>query len=621
MVSFLHLQQEEVSVVYQSRPKVRMVVQYLVQNSNKLAFLPRDETEKSRIATASAFLSSFIADADLFTDWMYYLEIVRRSEDEVHINGSIRRLQIASCLCGTAAWFAIGSDGRLVDWIRRVSWFIVWACYSVAELILYWFPRVIIFCIFCGCINENNDRYYKGIKDNMRKKLNEYFQHGFDVSSGFLLMLGIIAEDLPQIIVTFLVEDASGSPENEGISNGAYLNLIVAIFDILHKLAAAWDDRNLFVNTGSGIRTCTGHDGDVWSLAVVGKDKIVSASCDGNGILWDIRGKKAKPVNTVDLREHIFQGTIAKLNDGNIVATSSDPDGKIQVFNLKTGDCIDSIDHGYNAECTVVSNRGNYVLTSKRAGDDSTVDENNDSVFNVFNPTRTNGNGNRSQGKITKWRWDGNKLKLETVYPHRADSIVIIGDDRFVSANETSQEEGNPILWDVKSGSRNRKFKIAKEGSKVTAMSKCDDSSFLVASVHGDDTTVDMFDVGGEDPKTSMTIKGSKVKYLVSVGVDRFVSCNKESSEAILWDISSGVNLHTFRGHDEWIRDLVFLRGQHKIATASADRTVKVWPIPRLKEARKYGHDTAPGDNDIESQGVSLGFGRWKLEDQRSEHG
>ena len=61
-------------------------------------------------------------------------------------------------------------------------------------------------------------------------------------SSGTVLFFGILLEDIPQLVITFRIEDKikSDDPMRQ-ISNAALINLLFATFDILHKLAQAYD--------------------------------------------------------------------------------------------------------------------------------------------------------------------------------------------------------------------------------------------------------------------------------------------------------------------------------------------------------------------------------------------
>ena len=59
-------------------------------------------------------------------------------------------------------------------------------------------------------------------------------------SSSAILLFDIVIEDIPQLVVTFLIEDNIKSDDPTGrISDAVLLNLTFAIFDILYKVAEA----------------------------------------------------------------------------------------------------------------------------------------------------------------------------------------------------------------------------------------------------------------------------------------------------------------------------------------------------------------------------------------------
>mmetsp|Transcript_32880 Transcript_32880/g.48238 ORF Transcript_32880/g.48238 Transcript_32880/m.48238 type:complete len:92 (-) Transcript_32880:376-651(-) len=60
-------------------------------------------------------------------------------------------------------------------------------------------------------------------------------------STGHIFFLAVVLEDIPQIILTFLIEGVHGE---DGITSLAVINLMTATYDILIKLAEAYDNRD-----------------------------------------------------------------------------------------------------------------------------------------------------------------------------------------------------------------------------------------------------------------------------------------------------------------------------------------------------------------------------------------
>ena len=120
------------------------------------------------------------------------------------------------------------------------------------------------------------------------RRIESFFDSGFQFSRGHLLFLSIFLEDVPQVFVTFMVEDVlkEGGTISD-ISSAAQLNLLIALFDIGHKIAESWDSREDVGKTGGGIRTLRSHTDKVASLLAMGGAKFLSSSSDGTLKLWD----------------------------------------------------------------------------------------------------------------------------------------------------------------------------------------------------------------------------------------------------------------------------------------------------------------------------------------------
>jgi platelet-activating factor acetylhydrolase IB subunit alpha len=59
-------------------------------------------------------------------------------------------------------------------------------------------------------------------------------------------------------------------------------------------------------------------------------------------------------------------------------------------------------------------------------------------------------------------------------------------------------------------------------------------------------------------------------QYVISGSRDKVIK---------LWDTQSGQCLHTFIGHDNWVRGVVFHPSGKYLLSASDDKTLKVWDL------------------------------------------
>jgi WD40 repeat protein len=164
---------------------------------------------------AISFVTSVASDMDLIADWIFFRSSVlsnRQYQEQLNeslnsnntddggqyraedlIPPTLIRLSFISCILGTFMWLVLATDGRIITPICR--------------------------------------------------------RFGIDsLSMGFVLFICVLVEDIPQITLTFLIEEYY--EEGRSLSNYALCNIIVSLYDLLIKLAEAYDDRNDYVETG-----------------------------------------------------------------------------------------------------------------------------------------------------------------------------------------------------------------------------------------------------------------------------------------------------------------------------------------------------------------------------------
>jgi len=165
------------------------------------------EPTKRKPFRAIALLTSFASDLDVISDWLFYRDTLTNDKDykadladnpdpdasSYLIPPLMMSLLFLICIIGTCMWLVLATDGRiLTPLLKRLG------------------------------------------VENM--------------SMGHMLFLCVVLEDVPQVVLTFLVEDYY--EENGGLSNFAVMNLTVSLYDTLIKLAEAFDERNDVVETG-----------------------------------------------------------------------------------------------------------------------------------------------------------------------------------------------------------------------------------------------------------------------------------------------------------------------------------------------------------------------------------
>ena len=191
---------------------------------------------------ARDFLGSCASDIDMILDWWFYADTYIKDTKNV-IPATLQYIHLFFTILGTLSWISLASDGRAVD-------------YCVIR------PLRLLECIFfsCGrCCKPKPPNSLRSIKPlgsssssnkvlpvtelwEETKSENKWKLNSVRISTGFLLFCGILLEDIPQIILSFLVQEFKG--EEESMAAGLLIaNMLTSIYNALIKLADAYDQK------------------------------------------------------------------------------------------------------------------------------------------------------------------------------------------------------------------------------------------------------------------------------------------------------------------------------------------------------------------------------------------
>jgi WD40 repeat protein len=329
-----------------------------------------------------------------------------------------------------------------------------------------------------------------------------------------------------------------------GFSDSAKLNLIVSVLDIFHKLAQAYDDRDVLFKTGDGSdMTLFGHRDRVTSLAVTESNHLLSASLDETTKLWDLTSGKV--VRTFKALGRHHNGVAMLSNDKFVVAAK---DG-LAIFSTNSSDVEKEIKTNEEVRCVVVSIEDGYFL----AGTKSTI-----------------------------IKYDSNTYEERDRFCNeRASHIAILDSERFNSGNTFSLSKKCSLLKMTDKTSQ----EITLAGI-FRCVCKVNASLFLT----GSDKGIQLWDADNLDQCTK-TFGTDSTSSLGIINDDLFVSGGWNPGVAKLWNMKSGECLATFKGHTSRINDVMYLPEQKAIATASDDHSIKVWPIGQYLEKANEGED------------------------------
>jgi len=354
----------------------------------------------------------------------------------------------------------IASDGRFLEYFRKCLKTVIIGFIKIMHC-LFFFPL-----IAAGYVTESLccevlatkidgvsvvvDNWFIGLKNTV-----EYRSYrGFYLSHSVVILLGALLEDLPQIIITVIIDDY----EEDKISDTAKVNIIMALFGLLNKFGEAYDLWGTKVHIGEGERMGllrTFRDYTVRSnsgIKAIGAKTFLSLSKDGTAKIWDI-SIDAAPVRKfcAILREKTYAiNDVAMVPDNGILLAARS--GVMQVVDADTGETRVSTVVEEGIRSITVSPDGRIVLAVW--GDDCILGLELPSFECVVGFVR------------------------EEMFVQK---IIFLDDSHFVGA----YSDGNFLLYNIKYKRPIRRF--TGHLDEITALIEIDSDSFLSGSK---DTTI-----------------------------------------------------------------------------------------------------------------------------------
>ena len=453
-----------------------MVVSILVQ---RYASSDRDINVGKKKFRAISLLTSVASDFDLIADWWFFAAV--KNEDSVPL--ILKQLQLGFCLVGLFTWLTLASDGRLIK------------------------PLLKLF--------------------NIR---------GF--GTGHYLIIAVILEDIPQIILTALIEVRLDS----GTFTYAVINFMTAIYDILIKVAEAYDERHDVHDTsGWQLKTFVGHQRIVTSVTNIDDKIFASGSADKTIKLWNI--KKENSFRTLTGHKHRVS-CIATFDENTIISGSWDR--TIKIWNMTIGECISTLVGHNDAVTSVVKVNENIIASGSF--------DNTTKIWNLES---------------------GTCIRTLIGHEYRVNSIAKIDRNKIV----TGSSDVTAKLWNISSGACIQTY----EGHSQSVLSVASCNKDIILSCSGD-LTAKMWNIGKGNCIRTFFGHTKPVSLVMDFDDNSFLTTSADKTMK-LWEKETAYCLRTFPIHHNC--SCIAKRSDQTVLTGLTDTYVKQWSITTISD-KKY---------------------------------
>jgi WD40 repeat protein len=451
--------------------------------------VPRQATRQRRKrCKATKCLTSLAADVDVITDWIFYFHC--RYEDQEYraeyqenpdgekspylIPPAMMSLIFVVCVLGTCLWMILATDGKLATPLLRIM--------------------------------------------------------GYDkLSMGYVLFLSVVVEDVPQVILTFLVEDYF--KENGHFNNYALINVIASLYDTLIKLAEAFDERADVVETGIWCKdSIWAHNKKVMCVLPL---PILEDDDDVNLPAASLRGSRMGSRNRFSsTRIHVDNGRTTTRQSLLQEARGIVSETKLPRLRFLSASKDQTV-RLWDTESRSAGFKRNKCV-QKFKGHSGSV-----SCMAIVNFPR------QCQRNLSGHIGPDDESVIHTVH---GDGISFL----------TGSHDGTIKLWDTESSDAHRTFHIAANDSVVV----------------NDSVKVTCIAYLGNDP-TAM-FSSSNMRFHQSNN-DHLFASGYESGKVRIWDLTTGMCLSEFEAHNGKVHAMCRVKNASQFATAGADAMVKVW--------------------------------------------
>jgi len=333
------------------------------------------------------------------------------------------------------------------------------------------------------------------------------------------------------------------------------------------------------------------HKYEVYSVAFCPNSRfLVSGSVDSTVRIWDVqKGKKIKI-----LRGHKYTVFSVAINPNGTHIASASRDKTIKLWDISTGKRLRTLSGHTDIVCSVSWNPDGNKLAS--ASFDNTVriwdartgetiriigrdvfdNQVADAKFSPDGSKIVTAGGNLTGATPRITIWDSESGSVLSRFSNHYDTVVSVNWDKEGKRILTASYDTTAGIFNAENGERITTFTENADPLRQAALSK--DENWLVTGSDGKKINIWNAKTGILEHCIDFialvyTVAIHPLNNIIAVG-GVHIDTNIQ-----IFDIESGNEIQTLRGHRNTIYDLAFHPNGKYLASASADNTIRIWDL------------------------------------------
>lgn len=369
------------------------------------------------------------------------------------------------------------------------------------------------------------------------------------------------------------------------------------------------------------VRTLTGHEGGIWSLALAGTNDLFTGSEDGTVRLWEdawdpqprcVTGSKVHTVSMSADGRYLAAGT----SSGSVTIWDSETRGLIIEEKVSELPVNEIRWHPALSEFAIAGSDSMVTQWAFESGQSSsqrvcagcrkpqlqrmrTLSGHRRRVFSIaYSASGTLLASAGEDGTVRLWRRDELKSEMSIHHPGRVFSLAFSNDAK-PERLATGCEDGILRVFDEK-GEPIQTFRGHRGQINALSWNRGPGNQWDIASA-GADGTVRLWQLSSPSQKKQpsatqhavLAAGGEKIWSLESVPGEPLLIAGTESGDVVLWSTFESIPLASFQGHHHPVWDVSVGPDGSQLWSGGWDGTVRRWDISR---ANQFTHPNASGD-------------------------